>query len=129
MALYAIGDLHLCLGAPKPMDIFGGAWVGYMDKLRQGMQTITPEDTTVLLGDLSWALDLANAKADFAWINEIPGRKIILKGNHDYWWSVPAKVAQLMVLDVLFQEYLHRNREACEENLQRIAAALSEKHI
>ena len=91
MALYAIGDLHLCLGAPKPMDIFGGAWVGYMDKLKEGMSVITEEDTTVLLGDLSWALDLPNSKADFAWINEIPGRKIILKGNHDYWWSTAAK--------------------------------------
>ncbi len=91
MALYAIGDLHLCLGAPKPMDIFGGAWVGYMDKLKEGMSLITEEDTTVLLGDLSWSLDLPNAKADFAWINEIPGKKIILKGNHDYWWSTAAK--------------------------------------
>ena len=91
MALYAIGDLHLCLGAPKPMDIFGGAWVGYMDKLKEGLSVVTEEDTLVLLGDLSWSLDLANAKADFAWINEIPGRKIILKGNHDYWWSTAAK--------------------------------------
>ena len=91
MALFAIGDLHLCLGAPKPMDIFGGAWVGYMDKLREGMSVIGPEDTTVLLGDLSWALDLQNSAADFSWINEIPGRKIILKGNHDYWWSTAAK--------------------------------------
>ncbi len=91
MALYAIGDLHLCLGAPKPMDIFGGAWVGYMEKLKEGVSHITGEDTTVLLGDLSWALDMASAKADFAWINQIPGRKIILKGNHDYWWSTAAK--------------------------------------
>ena len=91
MALYAIGDLHLCLGAPKPMDVFGGAWVGYMDKLRVGLSVIKPEDTTVLLGDLSWALDLEEARQDFAWINEIPGRKIILKGNHDYWWSTAAK--------------------------------------
>ena len=91
MALYAIGDLHLCLGAPKPMDIFGGAWVGYMDKLKEGLSVIGPEDTTVLLGDLSWALDLPSSKADFAWINEIPGKKIILKGNHDYWWSTAAK--------------------------------------
>ncbi|MBE6960054.1 MAG: serine/threonine protein phosphatase [Ruminococcaceae bacterium] len=91
MALYAIGDLHLCLGVEKPMDIFGGAWVGYMDKLKEGLSVITPEDTTVLLGDLSWALGLDSAKADFAWINEIPGRKIILKGNHDYWWSTAAK--------------------------------------
>jgi len=91
MALYAIGDLHLCLGAPKPMDVFGGAWVGYMDKLKDGMSVIGPGDTTVLLGDLSWALDLEHSVADFAWINQIPGRKIILKGNHDYWWSTAAK--------------------------------------
>ena len=91
MALYAIGDLHLCLGAPKPMDVFGGAWVGYMDKLRDGLSVITEDDTTVLLGDLSWSLDLQNAKADFAFINAIPGKKIILKGNHDYWWSTAAK--------------------------------------
>jgi len=91
MALYAIGDLHLCLGAPKPMDIFGGAWTGYMEKLRDGVSVIGPEDTTVLLGDLSWALDLEGATADFSWIDAIPGRKIILKGNHDYWWSTAAK--------------------------------------
>lgn len=91
MALYAIGDLHLCLSAPKPMDIFGGAWSGYMDKLADGMSVIGPEDTTVLLGDLSWALDLQDAEADFRWIDQIPGRKIILKGNHDYWWSTAAK--------------------------------------
>ena len=91
MALYAIGDLHLCLGAPKPMDIFGGAWTGYMDKLREGLSVITEADTTVLLGDLSWALDLEEAKADFSFIHDIPGRKIILKGNHDYWWSTAAK--------------------------------------
>lgn len=91
MALYAIGDLHLCLGAEKPMDIFGGAWVGYMDKLKEGLSCIGPEDTTVLLGDLSWALDLGSAAPDFAWINEIPGRKIMLKGNHDYWWSTARK--------------------------------------
>ena len=91
MALYAIGDLHLCLGAPTPMDIFGGAWVGYMDKLCAGISAIGPEDTTVLLGDLSWALDLEQAKEDFSWIDRIPGRKIILKGNHDYWWSTASK--------------------------------------
>lgn len=91
MALYAIGDLHLCLGAPKPMDVFGGAWVGYMDKLKEGLSILGPEDSTVLLGDLSWALDLPSSAADFAWINDIPGRKIILKGNHDYWWSTAAK--------------------------------------
>ena len=91
MSLYAIGDLHLCCGADKPMDVFGGAWLGYMDKLREGLSVITADDTTILLGDLSWALGLSGAVADFAWINNIPGRKIILKGNHDYWWSTAAK--------------------------------------
>ena len=62
-----------------------------MDKLREGVSVIGPEDTTVLLGDLSWALNLEGAVKDFAWINQIPGRKIILKGNHDYWWSTAAK--------------------------------------
>ena len=95
MALYAIGDLHLSLGASKPMDIFGGNWVGYMDKLKEGLSVIKPEDTTVLLGDLSWGLSLEESAADFAWINEIPGKKIILKGNHDYWWSTAAKFYKL----------------------------------
>lgn len=91
MALYAIGDLHLSVDGKKPMDVFGGAWVGYMEKLREGLSVIKPEDTTILLGDISWGLDLESAQADFSWINEIPGRKIILKGNHDYWWSTVAK--------------------------------------
>ena len=91
MALYAIGDLHLSLGTDKPMDVFGGAWQNYMEKLHEGLSVITPEDTTVLLGDLSWALDLEGAREDFAYINAIPGRKIILKGNHDFWWTTAAK--------------------------------------
>lgn len=91
MALYAIGDLHLSLSADKPMDVFGGAWRGYVEKLQEGLSVITPEDTTLLLGDLSWALDMDGAQADFAFINAIPGRKIILKGNHDYWWTTATK--------------------------------------
>ena len=109
MALYAIGDLHLCLGAPKPMDVFGGAWVGYMDKLKEGFSKITDEDTTVLLGDLSWALGLDQAKEDFAWINNIPGRKIILKGNHDYWWSTAAKFYKFCEENEFKDQYILNN--------------------
>ena len=110
MALYAIGDLHLCLGADKPMDIFGGAWVGYMDKLRQGLSVIGPEDTTVLLGDVSWALGLEAAAADFAFVNEIPGRKILLKGNHDYWWSTASKFEKFCAAHGFANlELLHNN--------------------
>ena len=110
MALFAIGDLHLCLGAPKPMDVFGGAWVGYMEKLQEGLSVIGPEDTTVLLGDLSWALDLEQAKADFSWMNQhIPGRKIILKGNHDYWWSTAAKFQKFCQENGFSQMHLLNN--------------------
>lgn len=91
MALYAIGDLHLSLGTDKPMDVFGGRWEGYLEKLREGFSIVQPGDTTVLLGDLSWAIGLENAKEDFAFVNAIPGRKILLKGNHDYWWQTAAK--------------------------------------
>ena len=109
MALYAIGDLHLCLGAPKPMDVFGGAWVGYMEKLRRGMEIISEEDTTVLLGDLSWALDLQEAAADFHWIDQIPGRKIILKGNHDYWWSTAYKFYKFCEGNGFSNQYILNN--------------------
>ena len=109
MALYAIGDLHLCLAAPKPMDIFGGNWTGYMEKLKKGMCCITEADTTVLLGDLSWALSLEESAADFAWINEIPGKKIILKGNHDYWWSTAAKFSKFCEANGFENMYLLNN--------------------
>lgn len=110
MALYVIGDLHLCLGANKPMDIFGGAWVGYMDKLRQGLSCIAEGDTTVLAGDLSWALGIEEAEEDFAFISEIPGRKIILKGNHDYWWSTANK------FDKFCQEHGFQNMHILHNN-------------
>lgn len=116
MALYALGDLHLCLGAPKPMDIFGGAWVGYLDKLKQGLSVITENDTLVLLGDLSWAMDLKEAAADFAWIDKIPGRKIILKGNHDYWWSTAAKFYRFCEENGFSDQYILNNNHYVYEN-------------
>ena len=98
MALYAIGDTHLSLGTNKPMDVFGGGWSGYVDKLRAGFADIGPEDTVVLCGDLSWGMGLEQAREDFAFLNALPGRKILLKGNHDYWWTTAAK------MDRFFQE-------------------------
>ena len=115
MALYAIGDLHLCLGAPKPMDVFGGAWTGYMEKLKTGMSVSSPDDTTVLLGDLSWAVDLQEAMADFRWSDEIPGRKIILKGNHDYWWSTAAKFYDFCKKNEFSNQWiLNNNHYVCD---------------
>ncbi len=93
MALYAIGDTHLSLRSDKPMDVFGGGWEGYVDKLRQGFAPMEDSDTVVLCGDLSWGMSLEEAKDDFAFLNhELPGEKWLLKGNHDYWWTTASKM-------------------------------------
>ena len=93
MALFVIGDTHLSLSASKPMDVFGGGWEGYVDKLRAGFSAVGPEDTVVLCGDLSWGMSLAEAREDFAFLDALPGaRKLLLKGNHDYWWNTAAKM-------------------------------------
>lgn len=93
MALFALGDPHLSLGADKPMDVFGGAWEGYMDKLSAGFGVVGQEDTVVLCGDISWGMSLEQAKPDFAWLDALPGRrKLLLKGNHDYWWTTASKM-------------------------------------
>lgn len=94
MALYAIGDTHLSLAGDKPMDVFGGRWDGYVDKLREGFQTtVSQGDTVVVCGDVSWGMSLEEAKADFAFLDGLPGeRKLLLKGNHDYWWTTASKM-------------------------------------
>ena len=92
MALYAIGDTHLSLSSGKPMDVFGGGWTGYVEKLKEGFSQIRPEDTVVLCGDLSWAMGLEEAREDFAFLNALPGKKLLMKGNHDYWWNTAAKM-------------------------------------
>ncbi len=93
MALYAIGDTHLSLASDKPMDVFGGGWTGYVDKLKEGFQVISPEDTVVICGDVSWGMSLEEARADFAFLDALPGgRKLLLKGNHDYWWTTASKM-------------------------------------
>lgn len=92
MALYAIGDTHLSFGADKPMDVFGGKWSGYVEKLKEGFSQLEPEDVVVLCGDLSWGMSLPQAKEDFAFLDRLPGKKLLLKGNHDYWWTTAAKM-------------------------------------
>ena len=96
MALYAIGDPHLSLGCDKPMDAFGGAWEGYVDKLRAGFAGLTAEDTVVFCGDLSWGMSLEEALPDFQFLEDLfPGKKILVKGNHDYWWTTANKMLTL----------------------------------
>lgn len=91
MSLYVIGDPHLSLGGNKSMDVFGGRWVNYVEKLREGFSLVGAEDTTVICGDLSWGMNLREAREDFLFLHHLPGRKIILKGNHDYWWTTAAQ--------------------------------------
>ena len=92
MALYTIGDTHLSLSSNKSMEVFGGSWDGYVDKLVKGFERVQPEDTVVLCGDLSWGMSLAESREDFAFLNSLPGRKLLMKGNHDYWWTTAAKM-------------------------------------
>lgn len=93
MALYAIGDTHLSLASDKPMDVFGGGWAGYVDKLRAGFDRVGAEDAVVICGDVSWGMSLEEARQDFAFLDALPGsRKLLLKGNHDYWWTTAAKM-------------------------------------
>ena len=88
MAIFAISDLHLPMGVKKPMDIFGKRWENYVYRIKENWEReITKEDYVIIPGDISWATYLEEAKADFDFINKLPGTKIISKGNHDYWWT------------------------------------------
>ena len=110
MALYAIGDLHLSLGTNKPMDVFGGGWANYMDKMTEGFKVLQEDDLCVLCGDTSWGMSLAESLEDFRYIEGLPGRKIILKGNHDYWWTTAAKMKAFFAEnDITSIDILHNN--------------------
>ncbi len=92
MSLFAIADLHLSLGENKPMDIFAG-WSDYVTRLKENWnKLITDKDTVVIAGDISWAMKLEETYIDFKFIDDLPGKKIFLKGNHDYWWGTKSKM-------------------------------------
>lgn len=96
MALYGIADLHLSGYTDKPMDIFGSHWFLHHEKVRESWMTqVTEEDTVLIAGDISWGMKLQEALIDLDWINQLPGRKILIKGNHDYWWSSLSKLNSL----------------------------------
>ena len=93
MALYTISDLHLGFNVEKPMDIFGDKWKNHSRKIKENwLSKITEEDTVLIAGDISWSLKEQDSKYDLDWINELPGKKIISKGNHDYWWGSISKL-------------------------------------
>lgn len=88
MSIYAIADLHLSFGSNKPMDIFGENWGNHWEKIKTDwLKKVKEEDLVLLPGDFSWAMYLKDTYEDFKYLNGLPGKKILLKGNHDYWWT------------------------------------------
>ncbi len=97
MKIFAISDLHLSTTASKPMDVFGGNWVGYEKKIQDDWQSKVTEDDIVLIGgDISWAMKIDDAKEDLLSIAHLKGKKVLIKGNHDYWWSGIGKVRDIL---------------------------------
>ena len=97
MAVFAIGDLHLPGNSEKPMDVFGSHWERHMDIIREHwLSSIQPEDTVLIPGDISWAMQFEDAKTDLNTIAQLPGQKVLLRGNHDYWWSSISKLRSFL---------------------------------
>ena len=100
MAIYIIGDLHLSYGTDKPMDVFGENWEKHTEKLKKDwLEKVSQEDTVILAGDFSWAMYLKDTYNDFDFIKKLPGRKLLLKGNHDYWWTTIKSMREYLKLN------------------------------
>jgi len=96
MAIFAISDLHLALNGDKPMDVFGDNWYKHEEKIKSNwIGKIKEEDTVLIAGDISWSMSIEEGLKDLDWLNELPGRKIMIKGNHDYWWNSISKLNKL----------------------------------
>ena len=96
MSIYAIGDIHLSLTTDKPMEIFGGQWINHTNRIKEKWERIVKEtDTVIIPGDISWGLRRQEADEDLAWISRLPGQKVLIRGNHDLWWTSVTKLNQL----------------------------------
>jgi len=121
MSIYAISDLHLSFNTDKPMNIFGDNWKNHEKKIQESwITTIKNEDTVLLPGDFSWGMTFEEAKLDFEYLNRLPGRKIMLKGNHDYWWGTLNKIKAFFKsnnfndIDILYNNsYLVEDKIIC----------------
>ena len=110
MAVFTIADLHLSFGTDKPMQVFAG-WHDYEDRLKSNwLDTVSDNDTVVIVGDISWAMNLEQALPDFKFIDLLPGEKLIIKGNHDYWWTTVKKMNSFLSANELNSiKFLHNN--------------------
>lgn len=98
MTIWAIGDLHISFGVPgKEMDIFGDQWCRHDEKIRKAWEALVqPDDLVLIPGDISWALKIPDVLPDLEWIDRLPGTKVMIRGNHDYWWPSQSKMAQIL---------------------------------
>lgn len=111
MNIWAIADLHLSFGVPnKSMEIFGSAWQDYANKIKNNWQkTVKDKDLVLIAGDISWASTLEQAEIDLKWIDELPGTKVMIKGNHDYWWPSLKKLKAALPpsINVIYNNAFH----------------------
>ncbi|WP_252234630.1 metallophosphoesterase [Clostridium sp. ZS1] len=116
MALYTISDLHLAMNVEKPMDIFGENWAGHCEKIKKNwMEKVKDDDMVLIAGDISWSLKESDSKFDLDWIDSLPGKKVISKGNHDYWWGSISKLNKLYENTKFLQNnfYTYKNYAIC----------------
>ncbi|MCI8654740.1 MAG: serine/threonine protein phosphatase [Clostridia bacterium] len=116
MSIYAIADLHLSFQQNKPMDIFGENWMGHEEKIRKNwIERVNSNDVVLLPGDFSWATYLQEAKKDFEFLSSLPGKKLMLKGNHDYWWTTVASMKKfLQENDFKDIDFIYNNAHECD---------------
>ena len=119
MAIYAISDLHLSFGENKPMDVFGKTWEEHTEKIKQNwINKVTDNDLVILPGDFSWSTYLEDTYMDFKYLNSMPGKKILLKGNHDYWWTSLKKMREyLKENDFTNIDFLYNNSYEFEDKI------------
>ena len=119
MSIYAIGDLHLSFANPKPMNIFGNNWNNHEEKIKlDWISKVKEEDTVVLPGDFSWAMNLKDRKKDFEYINNLPGKKIMSKGNHEYWWTTVTNIKNFLKENNFSNiDFLYNNSREVEDKL------------
>ena len=119
MSIYAIGDLHLSFSTNKPMDIFGENWRNHEEKIKQDwLLKVKDDDTVILAGDFSWGMNMEEALADFEYINKFPGKKILLKGNHDYWWTTITSMKKFLSEHNIEKiDFLHNNSFEVENKI------------
>ncbi len=119
MAIFTMSDLHLSFESNKPMEVFGSAWDNYIRRIYENWHsTVSDNDTVIIGGDISWSMNLIDCKRDFEFLNNLPGKKLLFKGNHDYWWESMTKLNAFLDqnrFDTI--EFMHNASAVCEDSI------------